>query len=561
MLMASTTTSVGSAVRRTVARAAVKRTIHRNLSVLPASVSVTTSIRPSYLAQSHLDRRWSSTATAQTHSAQLEHDEYEAEETGESEIPEEEHEGGDGAQQQRAEPYLTWHRSSGKKFNIRWRTKVIKHPGRKILMSRTDFVKLADEFIKLIDDAGVTTPCEENAPKLLDLINQRPEDDYLRVLAKYRSVQFMADYLAKIGQPRYALHAMCVACFGSALEQAWWWSRIAALFGERKLWEWMPMVLELQYKLDGKTTSFELNRLLESDIQRGIYPQRPEIIQLYKALGVGPGAQTRSLISKSTYLAEQDPEAPTSPPDGGVRRLLELVIPKPGTKEAEEKAKHTPVPPELVEEPGQTVAPYITFGEVIPDPPNPPRKDDAPLLIQTLHKHPEGRKLLKIFFTPKRAVRMAGRLIRAGMPLHGIHVINISWRLKPDPDRETFDRAARVLVEARLWEWVPVILNLELDATGGKSTVESMNRLLSAWYNLGIRKEREEIVEMYRKAGLEPRKSTETLIQKLEGLPPSKLTSETLIADTDTGVAPALSEEISQPLKEESQPTTSTASQ
>ncbi|OCH90527.1 hypothetical protein OBBRIDRAFT_887625 [Obba rivulosa] len=552
-MASAATSSTGLAVRRRLSHALTHRSApHRQFSALLVPQHVPARVHLSSCLPRCFSERKSSTSAVQPIPDHPERDSHHAEALDLFEQEEEEfeddylmHQKGEGT-----ERYLVW-TQSGKHYSLRWRAKLGSGgTSRGVLLLRSELAQVAADFISLVDNSPYTVPRESDADKLQDLVTQLPEGHRLRTLVAHRAMQFFAVSLAHQGYPRHALLAMCLACFGTALDQRHWWLKLATVFGQHRYWDWVPTVLELQWRFDGRSTAHELNVLLESDVEKGLYADRKDILELFQRMGGSPNARTRGLLAKISTLA---PHCSPSDPSSGVVRVLDIVAP-----DRHKPTAAKPMSPAVQEAcmPHQVVAPSVLFPQILGELPTPPRIAHAPELVHTLHKDPDGRKLLRIFFKPKRTIRLAVRMIQAGYPLHAVHAVNIAWRLKPDRDREAFDRVGRVFVEHQQWQMVLLLFDLELEASGGQKTAAALNRVLRAWFELGIRKEPEEITEMFKNAGVQPGKSAESLIRKVTSLrrtgsEPASISLETSRADINSKSAslenpPAASENSSQ---------------
>ncbi|OCH90531.1 hypothetical protein OBBRIDRAFT_592790 [Obba rivulosa] len=527
-------TSVGVAASRRIAH--LTRTQSAPLTLVNSAVlHVQTCTRFSGGSTQYAGERWSSTAAAQSRSRQLEslwsqqemsdvtlltksravlderHEEDEAVQSASVQKGGKKKDKQTGKKSRaalygnRPEGYLTLRRTLGAP-QLCWRAKPV-HPTdpiRSLIMTALEFRRAADDFVALVDDASLRFPHPSNAPFLIKLIHENRPSNHLRVLLRWRGMHMLADTLAET-RPLYALHAMTLTRYGQGVEQPKHWVRVATHFVTYDHWALLPDLVELQLRCTGRSLHFALNKLLEHCLRQGSREDPDEVMKLFRMAGVAPNAATHKLLRKHEAL---DPDIPSS---GFIPRLLDAAAPPPSKK------LHGRLAAEIAKRVGLTPTTTAVFVSTIHDPPSPPRAAHAAELIPLLQSTSRGRDIYELLKNPKGAARLAGRLINVDLPLHALHVLNISYHLMESPQPGIFDRAVKVLVECRCWEWY----------MQDQATVDMLNWLLQSYIERKIAKSPEDMLGMYRRAGLRPDNTTNALLEQLAAISRENSDSET----------------------------------
>ncbi|OCH90526.1 hypothetical protein OBBRIDRAFT_887624 [Obba rivulosa] len=381
--------------------------------------------------------------------------------------------------------YLTLIRvRKSKKVKLSWRTTSEPAADEVILMSNVELKEAAAMFVDLIDNTSFTKPRPEDAQELLNAIDQERGTQNLRKLVRHRALHHLAEYLVK-EHPLHALHAMSLARY-LARNHTLKWEDITGPLAKYRHWDFIPTLVDLQLQYDGIVEVDTLNLLVKSYITRGLHQDRNKIMQMFEEAGAEPNEQTETLLAHLENLSSPEPVLAAS----GSTQLLTHRIPV---------TSRIPSPSSILL-------------SIIRDVPTTPRKSHAPELVDLIRTSSHSDKLLPLFTDIKRATGLAGRLITEGHPLHALHVVNIAYQQMNEPGHDIFARVSQILTRFSHWEWIPALLDLQLELTGGQTTTSMLNWYGQSFIERSIPKDPEEFRQMFQRAGLKPTHYTRQLL-------------------------------------------------
>ncbi|OCH90528.1 hypothetical protein OBBRIDRAFT_592822 [Obba rivulosa] len=174
-----------------------------------------------------------------------------------------------------------------------------------------DFREAAAVFISIVNDASLETVQKEDAATLLNLITTLPEARDLRKLMKHHAMYLLAGVLVET-HPLHAIHAMSLVC----TDQSHGWEWVASKLALCGHWDWVIVLVEVQLRQNGRSTTTILNYFLESCIERGTGEDPNEVLLVFAEAGATPNRRTRMLLARlatSPPASVSDPDSFISP--------------------------------------------------------------------------------------------------------------------------------------------------------------------------------------------------------------------------------------------------------
>ncbi|EMD31141.1 hypothetical protein CERSUDRAFT_127600 [Gelatoporia subvermispora B] len=355
-------------------------------------------------------------------------------------------------------------------------------------------------FISILDTEAFESARWGDIPRLLELIDQRPDAQSLQKMVAHQALYPLAVFLART-HPRHALHAICVAQYqaksdGHASPP---WGKIATLFNSYSYWDLVPELVQLRLKFDGRATTDLLNQLLESFSKGGMDEDVEAACQLFEHAGAIPDDETRSLLETLRSVSHSSVTTKAEYPD---RRL------------APESAK--------------------TWRTIIGDqPPVPVLRAHAFELSDRVARLPGQNAYVEYLSQPKKVAKLMYKLIHAGFHAHAIHVANFAYLVAPGTHRTILRSLIKPFCDARppnLTDLLMLVLKLEKSILG-KPSAALVNGILYNYESLAQHMSPEDIVNSTQRVLLVGAVASHYTIESLNELKSHTLSGEASPSD------------------------------